>query len=722
MSIHTRLFIVFIVTTILLIPIAMTDTVDRNPMEPFLKPSDFHKYEPVDYTIHDPINISSDQQFMDQALAEGWLGNGTEENPYVIEDFSINCETNCIEITNVESYFEIRDCMLSSPNESEELEYPLTFDYGIYIRNSSNAIIDSCFATRKYTAIGVREAQCEIYNNSCVGNRYRGISMYDSDNSTIINNVIERASTGISVSNSANTTIGSNNITSVRSYGIDIDCRFSIVRDNRIEDASMGIYIDWSFNNTYVYNHIRNCSYASLYIEDGYNHNISYNVFSGAGIYLSSWGGSQLWALEEYNNTVNGKLIYYARDQSFLDINPGDYGQVILYNCTESVVQGGTIADTNIAIQIGYCDTTVVRNTGVDNCSQYGISVASSDFSEIEYNTITNCYYGIMMQSSEYCSVLENTITDCLECSIYLGNANFGEYNRNEIAGARDASIGFSITNTETSTFQDNVLTQAGFKVDGHRLESWSHTMTNNMVNGKPLGYFNAVSDTEIDVSHYAQVILGGCDGVTIKNGYFENVPIGVEMGYSDNCIARNMTVLNCSWHGIHLRNTYSSLITNSTIKFSENDGIWFYFTFDSNVTSNIIVHNERYGIRLFASRDCKVFGNSIGWNILSNGNDHSSYNMWDDGISVGNSWSDYNGSGFYLISGTEDVFDHFPSIYTIPNTNSSLSTTTITNTTYTQTDTSPIDMFVAVGVIGIGIEVIIIVAIIFRGKKESID
>ena len=46
------------------------------------------------YTISDPISITSDSDFSTQAINNGWAGNGSASNPYIIENLQIVNATN----------------------------------------------------------------------------------------------------------------------------------------------------------------------------------------------------------------------------------------------------------------------------------------------------------------------------------------------------------------------------------------------------------------------------------------------------------------------------------------------------------------------------------------------------------------------------------------------------------------------------------------------------
>jgi parallel beta-helix repeat protein len=96
-------------------------------------------------------------------------------------------------------------------------------------------------------------------------------------------------------------------------------------------------------------------------------------------------------------------------------------------------------------------------------------------------------------------------------------------------------------------------------------------------------------------------------------------------------------------------------------------DGIYSKNSRTINMTGNIIYENQGIGINLVGTAGCWIFDNEIGWNKKDNAVDDqgttvTAGNNWDDGLKVGNAWSDYKGSGVYLISGQKDSVDKYPS------------------------------------------------------------
>jgi len=63
-----------------------------------------------EYEERDPIHIEGNENFSEKAEEEGWPGDGSEENPYIIEGYRIEGgDDNGIRIKDVDLSFKIRD-------------------------------------------------------------------------------------------------------------------------------------------------------------------------------------------------------------------------------------------------------------------------------------------------------------------------------------------------------------------------------------------------------------------------------------------------------------------------------------------------------------------------------------------------------------------------------------------------------------------------------------
>jgi hypothetical protein len=107
----------------------LTTTTTTNTLDP-----------PDSYVLHNPIEIRNDTELSIQASEEGWLGDGSDENPYLIKGYEIEATGSCIWIEQVTSHFIISHCKLSGVTEWGS-------DWGnagIVLTNSANGKILNC--------------------------------------------------------------------------------------------------------------------------------------------------------------------------------------------------------------------------------------------------------------------------------------------------------------------------------------------------------------------------------------------------------------------------------------------------------------------------------------------------------------------------------------------------------------------------------------------------
>jgi hypothetical protein len=96
------------------------------------------------YTPHDPIFIEGNDDFAAQAASEGWPGNGTKGDPYIIKGYEIeNNVSECIGIRYTSVHFNISGSLIKNGGISlfevaNGTIYNCTlesFSYGIYLNS-----------------------------------------------------------------------------------------------------------------------------------------------------------------------------------------------------------------------------------------------------------------------------------------------------------------------------------------------------------------------------------------------------------------------------------------------------------------------------------------------------------------------------------------------------------------------------------------------------------
>jgi len=217
-----------------------------------------------DYLIsREPIRINSNSEF--NAINGVTGGNGTEGNPWIIENYDINGTGYgyCIYVGNTTEYFVVRDCYLHDASDFNLLPY--YGNQGVILYNVSNCSI-TCL---------------NISDND------RGIFLYNSHTNLVEKNIISRSFlSAVDVIFSNNNNISGNNVSTSSGWGIYINsCKNNTITNNIAQNNWWGIalYESSSTNNRLLLNRVLNNEYGiSLWYSPSMNliaHNlINYNT------------------------------------------------------------------------------------------------------------------------------------------------------------------------------------------------------------------------------------------------------------------------------------------------------------------------------------------------------------------------------------------------------------------------------------------------------------
>lgn len=250
---------------------------------------------------HDLIEISSDNDF----ITQGWTGNGTASNPFIIEGIIIRAEYSCVMITNTTKYFEIRRCLFTHEEPSMGSGSALLF------RNVTNGHVTGCYINE--TIIGIlslNSTNCQFTNNIVFGNQFYALDFEE--------------------------------------YGQDI-----LIANNTIHDVNFGISFNYESTNVTIRdNHIYDC-YQGAYLMDAQSCNILHNRILRNNIGIVLTRGSCIIA----NNSI------YGNDATGIHINSGNasntvYGNFIGWNANHNAQDdsNSTIWDDGLGIGNSWSD------------------------------------------------------------------------------------------------------------------------------------------------------------------------------------------------------------------------------------------------------------------------------------------------------------------------------------------------------------------------------
>ena len=162
-------------------------------------------------------------------------------------------------------------------------------------------------------------------------------------------------------------------------------------------------------------------------------------------------------------------------------------------------------------------------------------------------------------------------------------------------------------------------------------------------------------------------------DNVTngeIVNCIIKSATNGIEMDISSNCSIINCTIYD-SEIGIYV-NQASNVTLDGNRVYRNPMGIRINNSTDCTIIRNTVYRNSIRGIFLnHYTQNCTLYNNILGWNrgaspvsTEQNAFDDGTFNLWDDNISQGNFWSDFEEEGPYEINGIAHSFDRYPSLF----------------------------------------------------------
>ena len=699
----------------------------------------------LDLTSHDPIIIYQDTDFNE---TYGFPGNGSESNPYIIENYNIS---------------------------SNEVDGGYgSGGYGMDIRfTTKHFVIRNCYIEATHHAIYTLQIEVNtsrIENNICIGGRHSGIRCYSGvvEGNTIkdcsrgsgiycydgvvIGNSVENCSTGISCGNFV---VAEGNTVSNCGIGITSSYyyRNSTIKQNEINNNFVGLFFDGNCNLTIVNNTLDGNleSLTSRWDYFGYkNFNISRNIFKnskfGSSIQYDKFsvvennmfidddlsirycanftlksnqfqnsniryrscvnssilgnlitnGGIEINedSLEVYltysfgDNLANGKDISLFLNQSSILLDAEDYGQLILVNCTDSTIQNLEISNTLNCLYLKFCDNLIIQNNNFKD-SFTGILSEGSDNLLVSSNILDNCVYGISFNFAFY------SYTYCL----------YRNYKVNSLILTDNSFFKCGFKYYPFYYYYVGEYPDPDFQIV---YEQNPITLENNLVNGKKLGYFANLNNLKIDREKYGQIFLVNCNDAIIRNQNLSYTTTGIVMFnctwvtiekcvcnfnkengilldfYSYNSTIQKNECNNNGKYGILLYDSGSALVKENQCNNNLNGiGVNGYYNRSGYnlITYNLVKENIDYGINIGLQVEVK-FGssnfNTMHHNTLIDNSgpldplfdpfsegcqaySQGSNNTWFDvKTKKGNFWSNWNGTGEYLIYGN-DVFDPYP-------------------------------------------------------------
>ena len=351
------------------------------------------------------------------------------------------------------------------------------------------------------------------------------------------------------------------------------------------------------------------------------------------------------------SNCLNATIERTAVSNQNSGITIEDTSYASIENCTISSHHSGLILDG-----VGIITITASQITGR---LRFGCEIYSS-LVLLDGNTITNSETGIYSESLTAGQFYNNTFTNCNAYGLILGSQSTSCIIMDNIF-IGDRTGGLHLQRTTTMVVLENTFIHCGLSVNGTLDTHFFHVVVNNTVNGKPLAYNIGLENEEFSADDYGQMYFADCQNVSVVGGSITDTQYAVSIHYSSGCRIDQVTCTDCQI-GVRFDRANHTIIQNSVIR-DCTIGILWLSGFNSSMILNTISHSESYGLFMEGTYYSRILNNTFFQNQYGL-RDDGLENMWDDGVSFGNIYDDYNGTGFYYIPGSADSIDHYPRKY----------------------------------------------------------
>ena len=600
----------------------------------FLLSGSYTVFNPItafELAYDEPIEIFSNLDFQTYASS----GAGTPEDPYILIGLDISSSSTCITIQGTDAYFIIRDCELTTLSDRY---------YTIQLNGVSNGLIESCRLYDSYVAISLYGSNNTQVINCSFDSCYFGVYFYHSNCCDIISSTVTygtQANYGFGVNYSNNITISENNvqtllysihitnsmgiyikqnsISSEYDSAIEIDsCVGGMLYENTIKsglrpselpkyfeifDLASTVSIQESNDWVVLENSIASNETLSLILQTSNeltleNNTMNTGIFQAAtsGVYKGNMvHGSPLGVFSGHSHEIDGSL----------------FGQVILIDCENSSITGGTF--TGAPLLFEDCYNCTLSSCDITDVPSMGVSLISSDFCHISNLDVSESMIGVFLDLSDYCFLTNSRLhgnysgvyldhsfyTSIEECQIGCSeSSNINEFKigvRIEYSDYLDISNNqiesLAVNQIRYGTISNNIF-ERGILFEEIKSDS-NFTIMANTINGRPIKFIRNPANASFE-GDIGQIIVIGCSDIIIKDFRTYSVLVALQLLYTHNTLIENVEVSN-STYGIYLLQSSNSSILDSVfdkVKTAINS-----FSTDQLKIRNITVTNSRYGL-----------------------------------------------------------------------------------------------------------------------------
>lgn len=498
--------------------------------------------------------------------------------------------------------------------------------------NSKNTIIN---AGSSSNVIEISADWVNISNFS-ITSGYDGIYLNNVKYCSISNNNFTYMNNGIHLLNS-NFNIFNNNIgyyTTSYSFYLRYSHNNKFKRNSGyIRFTNDCFFIYNSNNNTFIENFCMSDNYGYSFLNSK-NNTLLNNSMLTTGLQIT--GDS----IEHYNthkieptNKLNNKSIYYYSNKNNIKV-PNDPGQILLINCTNSIVESLNIICFNTALFLAYSDDNYIANNTF-NSEHENIFLKKSNNNTIYNNTCgeANLGIGIYLLESNYNHIINNNFSAPISTGISLSSSKYNSIFNNNFSYCNYA---VNIYNSFNNLIKNNDCSISN-NINLMIVNSNNNLIANNSCN------FGGESGIKLYYSYNNTLNNNTCNRMRYVNG------VGITLANADYNYLNNNTC-NDNYNGIHARFADNNRLNDNLCFENDGSGVFLEYSANNKLINNTCFENNGNNIEFYSSNSNLLSNNNCTQSVYGIYTQSSPFNLF-----YNNSCSD-NECGIFLSSSHNQV------------------------------------------------------------------
>jgi hypothetical protein len=545
----TVLFVSLLV--IITIPVSSKETVNHSIKE---------NPDPVIGT--NPISIDGDDDLESKASSNGWPGNGSQSNPFIIDGLTIDGQGGfyCLEIYSTRHHLKISNCTFFNSTMEDTGWGPGS---GLHIKRSENILVENLRTHGNYAGILVElSEEISIVDSNISGDEVISLMARNGNgNLTLRSSEFGNSRVLLMISSWEKTSVNQCRFFSgkdIQAYSDHLSfekCNFEDVNVSYSISAIDTLVINDSLFNRCRFNisksgsRISNNSLVDTILtfqrEGNY---ISNNTLASSAFRLD--GYQAVFTNQTFNgNEINGKDLIHITDTDFSSVPyPVDYGQLILGNCRNMDLSGLSISDQPLFLQCGFCDNINVNSSLLTKGSSF--EMVYCEDSSVHGNTITSDGSdSVLLKGCSDFNIRQNTVSGSGK-AFHLENLVSSQICENIIS-----SSGRAIRVTQSSrnlVINENLIRTCGSGMEIDGISNHINIYRNEILDSKGMGIHLKDACNNIKL-HGNNISRSGLDGLNVHSC---QIISGIENALYRN--DRSAIFLNNSDQGTYYDNAMS--------------------------------------------------------------------------------------------------------------------------------------------------------------------